>query len=72
MNKNLVTDKQWDAWARELVQLQKDYPDISRNVRFYEYFKDWDASTGEFLPIREGWVIEKANKLLKMYRGAKE
>ena len=63
MNNTLITDRQWDQWARELVDLQNRYPEISRNVVFYEDFKDWDASSGAFLPISEPWVIEKAKYL---------
>lgn len=63
MDYNLISDKKWDEWARELVQLQRDYPEISEQVRWYEAFKDWDASTGAFLPIRDEWVIRKAQML---------
>lgn len=63
-NQNLISDKQWDEWARELRTLQLEYPDISENVIWYEAFRDWDASTGAFLPIKDPWVVEKASKLL--------
>lgn len=65
LNKNIISDKQWDTWARELVQLQNDYPSISTAVEWYDEFKDFDASTGAFLPIRNSWVMNKANWLLK-------
>ena len=64
MNTNLVTDKQWDSWAKELVQLQHDYPEISSKVCWYKEFKDWDGSSGAFLPIKDKWVVYQANKLL--------
>jgi len=64
LNKNIISDVQWDIWARELVALQRDYPDISEKVTLYEYFEDWDASTGAFLPITLDWVVRKANQLL--------
>ena len=50
MDTNLISDKQWDTWARELVTLQKEDPEISNKVIWYEEFKEWDASTGAFLP----------------------
>ena len=65
LNSNIISDKQWDEWARELVTLQEQYPDIAKNVMLSEYFMDWDASTGAFLPITEPWVIEKAKWLLR-------
>ncbi len=64
LNKNIISDKQWDAWARELKGLQEQYPDISAKVTLYEEFKDWDASTGAFLPIEKSWVVMMARKLL--------
>ena len=64
MDKNIIDDRQWDIWARELVQLQKDYPDISMNVIWYSAFKDWDASTGAFLPLKDPWVVKTAKFLL--------
>ena len=64
MDQNIISDKKWDQFARELLDLQTRYPIISRNVTLYEYFKDWDASTGAFLPISEPWVIFKAKYLL--------
>lgn len=64
MNQNIISDKQWDEWARELKKLQEDYPDISRQVEWYDAFIDWDASTGAFLPIKDAWVVRKAKQLL--------
>ena len=66
MDKNLISDRQWDEWARELVQLQKDYPEESKQAIWYEAFKDWDASTGAFLPLKDPWVVNKAKYLLKL------
>jgi len=40
--------------------LQNQYPEISKQVTLYEYFSDWDASTGAFLPIALDWVVAKA------------
>lgn len=64
MDRNIISDKKWDEWARELVKLQKDNPDISEKVIWYDAFKDWDASTGAFLPLKDKWVINKAKNLL--------
>ena len=64
LNQNSISDVQWDTWARELRDLQNQYPEISKQVTLYEYFKDWDASTGAFLPITKDWVIAKAKTLI--------
>lgn len=63
MNITLIEDATWDKWARELKQLQEDYPEISKEVRWYEYFADWDATTGAFLPLKDEWVIRKAQQI---------
>lgn len=73
MDINIISDKQWDTWARELKQLQTDYPEISKEVRWYEYFEDWDASTGAFLPLKDEWVIKKAKQICGLFGvGVKE
>lgn len=60
MDRNIISDMQWDKWAKELLQLQTDYPDISKQIIWYDAFKDWDASTGAFLPLKDKWVVNKA------------
>lgn len=66
LNTNVISDKDWDVWAKELVQLQYDYPEISKKVCRYEDFKDWDASTGAFLPLKDRWVIRTAKRLISL------
>ena len=63
-DRNLISDKQWDEWARELRTLQEHYPNIAEKVIWYDAFKDWDASTGAFLPLTESWVVAKAKILI--------
>lgn len=71
MDENVVSDEVWQKWARELVDLQTNHPEISQKVWWYEAFKDWDASTGAFLPLDDPWVINKAQALLARNRKAK-
>ena len=66
MNTNIITDRQFDEWGYELVELQKKYPDIAKRICFTEAFKDWDASTGAFLPLKNKWVIRKAKQLTQI------
>ena len=63
LNLNAIPDSKWDEWARELMDLQNKYPQISEQVIWYDAFKDWDASTGAFLPITDEWVLKKARQL---------
>lgn len=64
LNRNIISDRQWDIWARELKQLQEDNPEISEKVIWHDAFKDWDASTGAFLPLKDKWVVKTAKRLL--------
>lgn len=66
LDRNIIDDKTWDTWARELVQLQHDYPEESKDTIWYEAFADWDASTGAFLPLKDEWVVKKAKYLLSL------
>lgn len=66
MNDNIISDHQWSSWAKELAQLQDDYPDIAKEVTLAEYFEGWNGSSGFDLPINEPWVVAKAEWLLKL------
>jgi len=61
---NIIDDRTWNRWARELVVLQKDHPDITKESAFYEEFKTWDGATGFDLANNE-WGIEKAMQLIR-------
>ena len=68
MNTNIVTDKQYDTWARELQKLQSENPKIARKVIWNKAFDGFDASTGFDLPITDPWVMNKAKKLIDIWR----
>ena len=59
MDDNLISDSTWSAWATELEELQKKYPDIAAKVPYAEEFKD-------FLPLDDPWAVNKARQLLAM------
>lgn len=65
LNINLVSDSKWSEWAEELVQLQKQYPEISETVIFSEAFKTFDGSTGFDLPFRDEQIVNIAYRLLR-------
>ena len=65
LNTNIITDKQFDTWARELVTLQKENIDISKKVKWAEAFEGFDGHTGFDLPINDPWVVKKAQYLMK-------
>ena len=69
MNKNIISDFQFDKWSEELELLQFLYPEISERVPWYQAFEDWDGSTGAFLPIDDVYVIGMAKRLLSYQKG---
>lgn len=62
LDTNIVDDATWSRWAMELVKLQKENPITSKNVIYYEQFKDWDGSSGAFLKYNDS--IKKTAELL--------
>lgn len=68
MNENIVSDKQYDTWARELQKLQEEHKEIASKVCWADTFEGYDASTGFDLPLTDEWVINKANYILKQHK----
>lgn len=65
----ILTDKEFDDFAYQLVELQKKYPEISKSVEFErEAFKDFDGSTGFDLPIWTEQARGKAEYVYKLHR----
>lgn len=47
LNSNVITDKEYDIKARELVEYKNDYPELWKTSMYYEQFgDDYDGSTG--------------------------
>ena len=61
---SLVSDSQWQQWANELVELQKQYPSICKRVDYHEAFEGFDGTTGFHLPFGEDEILAKALQLL--------
>lgn len=64
---NIVSDSTWAKWAKELQQLQDENPDIASKVIWAEAFKDWDGSSGAYLPLNDPWVVSKAHEVLAVH-----
>lgn len=64
MNDNIISDSQWSAWAKELYDLQKQYPEIAMRCIFAKEYRDFDPSTGFNLPLEDLWAVNKARQLL--------
>ena len=46
MDDSIVSDAQWSQWAKELVWLSQEFPDIAKEVPYSKEFEGFDASTG--------------------------
>lgn len=71
LNESLIPDHTWGKWAKELVDLQNQYPHISERVDYHSHFKDFDVSTGIGLPYKNPEIVRKAKWLLKVCREEK-
>ena len=70
LDMNLVSDAKWAEWAKELVRLQNEHPDIASRVIFADAFRGFDGSTGFHLPYKDEQIVNIAYRLLKRERTA--
>ena len=68
LNTNIISDHTYDAWSEELVKLQRDYPQESEQAPFANAYREFDGSTGAFLPIHEPNIIAKAVQLIDYHK----
>lgn len=67
MNTNIISDIQYDKFAKKLQKLQNQYPLISQKIKeLYNEFKDWDGCSGFNLPLGDVWANNKASYLLSI------
>lgn len=66
LNSNIINDDTWNTWARELVLLQRQYPDIAAKSAFWEDMKDFDGSTGYHL-ADNAWGYNVAMRLIRTH-----
>jgi len=61
---NFVDDKQFNKWAYELVKLQHDYPELTKQSVFYLEMRSFDGTTGFYLADHV-WGNAKALQLMR-------
>lgn len=64
-DESVISDATWTKWATELEELQKTHPDIAKNCVYASAFDEFDHSTGFDLPLRDPWVIGRAEQILE-------
>lgn len=67
-NDNLISDAKWSEWAKELYDLQIQYPDIADICVMAKEFKNFDPSTGFDLPLDDPWGNKIARRLMLINR----
>lgn len=50
LSKTVITDKQFDGISHQLVELMNESPKEFKKTRYYYCFKEFDGSTGFYLP----------------------
>lgn len=69
LNENLLSDFQYDANARQLAELKKQYPDEFKRSKYYAYFHDY-CSEDENVHYTSGFdLLDRVRKNdPKLYR----
>jgi hypothetical protein len=67
LNDSIVDDYTFDRWSLELVALQREHPELAKQVELHEYFEDFDGSTGYDLPTHLPWVPDVWYKIKKYH-----
>ena len=71
LNGSIVTDKVFDENARQLVQMQKDFPNEAKESEYWYLFYDFDGTTGFDLYGRlkqkdKQYLMQQAKHALRM------
>lgn len=68
---NIISNDTFDKWAKELIELQKNYPDLSEEVELYEIFKSFTSvGCSSMLPLDDEKLAKKAQMLLDNYNAS--
>ncbi|UJQ86832.1 DNA ligase [Arthrobacter phage Reedo] len=65
LDRPLIEDHTYDAWAQELIRLQTEHPEISEGVAYHrDAFRNFTSSTGYDLPLDDDRANRVARDLL--------
>lgn len=63
-NDSIISDSKWTEFAKELLDLQNQYPEIAANCVYHDDFIDFDCSSGYDLPLDDPYANSIAQRLL--------
>lgn len=69
LNDMVVPNATFDHWARELIDLQKKYPELCKEVALYDIFADFDSiGCASMLPLDgDEKLAKRAQQLLDQH-----
>lgn len=67
-NENIISDHTYDAWSKELAELQQKYPTEAKQAPYAVAFAEYDGSSGFDLPTSDPWVVNKALQILTYHK----
>lgn len=67
LGENIVSDFKFNEWAHELVDLQRDYPDVAKEVIWAEAFEGWTGDSGSQLPLNDPWVVRYTDRSIYIH-----
>jgi NAD-dependent DNA ligase len=70
LNDNVISDHQYDQWAKELAELQEKYPSASARAPYAKEFEGFGIETTSAfnLPIHEPHIVGKAQYILDLHK----
>lgn len=67
-NTNIISDHTFDAWTKELADLQERFPEEAAAAVYAKEFEGFDGSSGYDLPTHYPNVMNTAEHLLRIHR----
>lgn len=67
LDESIVPDHRYDAWSRELVEIQAEHPHLIQGGYRPDLFADWTGETGYHLPQTEA-MVALAHQLLESHK----
>lgn len=68
LNENIISDADFDLWSKELAQAIVEHPEIFKQTAYYEGFREFDGSTGAFLPYSLPEIQATGYRLLNTHK----
>lgn len=70
LNDAIISDTTFNAWACELIELQKAYPELSKEVELYDIFSDFTSvGCASMLPLdADDALASRAKQLLNEHK----